>query len=136
MSQPNTMDDEELLKDGVEPDHPPVPALVIEIVLMMVGLVISFALIYGAIKLATHREYDLKAGPAVNPRVAEMRAREAAVLSGYDQMDAAAGLYRIPVAKAIEKLVANPGLIKPLVAPAAPSEAPAAPESAPEGGRP
>ncbi len=124
-----TPDEQALAKMGVEPDKHPILyfwGFLAAITIFVVATVIGVAQFVG---MSTQAEVLKKDLSVVDPRLPEVRAYEAKTIGEYDVVDAEKGLYRIPVADAIQimvsspKLVENVGLLTAAPAQSAPTEA-------------
>lgn len=125
MSQPSQHDTESR-KAGVEPDLLPIGQLVVWIGALTALVFAIIAVLWQYFQTTTVRDLAERDLQQPAPMLAEVRARDKHALSHYDAIDPQRGIYRIPVARAIDLLVANPELINPVTEPKA---APAPPKT-------
>lgn len=126
-----------------EPDRPPM----LKIAGMLVGLTLLVGItmvgLYEYFRYAKREEIQRKQLTPVSRALRELRAKEQALLTRYDQIDAKKGTYQVPVDRAMELLLKRPELLLPTAAPAkapakaaAKAAAPASqPASQPAGGK-
>ncbi|MBK8480413.1 MAG: hypothetical protein IPL40_04445 [Proteobacteria bacterium] len=115
---------------GVEADALPVVQVGLW-VLALLGLVVIVVLaLWQYFDAVSQRELVAQDLSQVPPALPELRARDRRLLNHYEVVDAPRGLFRIPVARAMELLAADPALIAPLEL-ASPSPAPLAPSPTP-----
>lgn len=104
--------------DGVEPDHPPVGTIFVLLGIITVGVAVAGLGLWEVFNM-TARQSTLERDLALpNAELGELRARDQGALSQYAEVDRDAGLYRIPVDRAMRLLIARPGLIAAAAAPA------------------
>lgn len=119
---------------GAMPDRMPVRKLWVVLavlVLLIAGTAFGLSELF---KVFGERQVAEKDLSVASRQLQELRARDEAALSSYEQLDAKAGRYRVPVDVAIARLLAEPRLIRPLAEPPE-GPGPGAPQ-APGGGRP
>lgn len=113
------------------PDRMPVRRLWVLLAVLVVLITGSAILLTELFKVVGDRRVtELNLGVA-GAELQQLRERDRAALGGYEQIDAAAGRYRIPVDRAMERLLADPKLIRPLAEP--PKEPAPGAETAPAG---
>ncbi|GMV42725.1 MAG: hypothetical protein AMXMBFR64_44410 [Myxococcales bacterium] len=96
---------------GIEPDHPPTRMLFTQLVVMTIIVVVMVIALVEYVKIDVRAEVERKDLALPSQQLKELRAREKAALTGYELLDAEKGLYQIPVAQAMSRLVAEPQLI-------------------------
>ena len=112
---------------GVEPDNLPFGKLFIWIGALCAAVIVFVILVWQVFRVATATEIATKQGSdALHPLLAESRATEEALLSGYAQVDDKRGFFRIPVSAAMDRLLSRPQLIRPQIASVAAKRPPAA----------
>jgi hypothetical protein len=114
------------------PDRPPmrrVWLVLLALTLLIVGVSVGVSEL---VKVVGDRLTTERAGVR-DALLGELRARDEAALGSYEQLDAAAGRYRVPIDRATERLLADPGLLKPLAEP--PKEPAPGEGDAPEAGQ-
>ncbi|NUN14642.1 MAG: hypothetical protein HUU55_13510 [Myxococcales bacterium] len=98
---------------GVESDHPPNKRLFVLIGILAVVLVFVAIGVAGALKFVVRGkqlEQNAETGFGQN-LLNDVRAMDAKHLNDYDVIDAANRVYQIPIDRALDKLLKNPGLL-------------------------
>lgn len=94
---------------GVEPDAPRSRFLII-VLILHVPLLFAVVLASKEVLLGTFRDYQYRDFAALDSSQAMSRERIDAELNGYAEVDAAKGIYKIPVTRAMELLIERQSL--------------------------
>ena len=115
--------------EGVEPDRPRtgrlfgmIGALIAVLAVVIVGLWVLFV-------QTTTSEIQHKVLSLPSKEMLEIQARDEGRLMRYDLLDPKTGVYQIPIHRAIEVLLADPGRLAPVPLPAKPAPQGSAPAS-------
>jgi len=98
---------------GVEPDLLPLGSLTVWIGFLVALVIVIMIGIWQFFSRAADDEVHRKDLARVSETLRELRVRDHALLTSYDVVDAKAGVYRIPVERAMDLLVADPTLLEP-----------------------
>lgn len=123
---------------GVEPDEPPSLRIGVYVGLLMLVLGIALVVLNQMFKSET-RDLELKKSLGlVDKTLREQQARDHKHLTTFDLVDAKAGLYQIPVERAMRKLLADPTLVTTPTGAAAsqPASQPSSQPAGPPAGQP
>jgi len=96
-----------------ERDEVPVGKLAALVVGLLGALIVVSLVVVRIFNTTTQQEIFAKQLAPVPAEVIAQRAKDAAALNGYDVIDKAAGLYHIPIERALEYLVAHPEKLAP-----------------------
>ena len=113
----------------VEADRPPVRKLAVVLLALTLFVVGSVVGVGELFKVMSDRKIQATNLGVENDLLGELRARDREAATTWGVLDAEKGRYRMPVDRAVERLLANPKRIGPLAEPPRP-----APAVAPGGG--
>ena len=117
-----------------ETEHDVTPNIALFIYLFALTLIIGGFIVgtWAYFEQATNKELALKAGTGGSIALNEMRAREADLLAkGGKADDLKPGANREPIAKAMDRVAADPSLLGAVIVAPPPAPAPPPPEAAP-----
>jgi len=107
-----------------ERDSPPSIRIMSMIGILTVVVIMSVIGVWQLVLMTSDAEVQSKELTPDNPVLAELRARDQGRLEAYDAVDRDAGRYQIPVERAMDLLVRQPGLIAARAAPSGSAASP------------
>ncbi|MBI2565413.1 MAG: hypothetical protein HYV63_00085 [Candidatus Schekmanbacteria bacterium] len=98
--------------EGVEPDTPPTGYIALLVFVLSALVLIACVGVVELVRFSARDEVFRKDLSLTNPVLEEIRARDRKNLNEYQQLDAAKGIYTIPIERAIDIVVADPARIE------------------------